>query len=404
MYGNKNYSPILAAAVMVAVLTIAGCGSKPASGPGGMAGAAMSPSEVSVVTIQPQNLPVTSELPGRLNAIRTAQVRARVAGVLLRQDVRGGSDVKAGQPLFQIDPSPLQAALNSARANLSKAIAGQGQAGEKARRYKELVGIEAVSKLDYVNAAAAAQQANADVAAARAAVQTARLNLGYATVRSPITGHMGTPSVTEGALVGQNEATLLATVQQLDPIYLDLTESSADVLKLRRAVDSGQLKSVHPGEANVSLTLEDGSVYAHSGKLLFSDVTVDQGTGMITLRAEFPNPDHLLLPGMYARARFEQAVDTNVLLIPQQSLVRGPNGTATVMAVGPDGKAAVRPVTVGKAVGDKWVITSGLKAGDRVIVDGLQKAKPGLPVKAVSFTGATATQVTPTAAPAAKAQ
>jgi membrane fusion protein (multidrug efflux system) len=259
------------------------------------------------------------------------------------------------------------------------------QAQALADRYEKLVKINAVSQQDYDNAVAAAAQGNASVMVAKAALETASLNLGYATVTAPISGRIGQALVTEGALVGQGEATELAVIQQMDPIYFDFTESSTELLKLRQQFDSGQLKKVAPDEAKISLLLEDGTVYPHEGKLLFSDVTVDPTTGMVTLRAEFPNPDDLLLPGMFARARLEQAMDSNAITVPQRGVAYGADGKPAVTVVTADNKVEIRPITVSSAEGNNWIVTGGLKAGDRVILEGLQKIQPGMVVKPVPF-------------------
>jgi membrane fusion protein, multidrug efflux system len=351
-------------AISLALFFLAGCGQKQQN-------VMPPPPEVGVITIQTELLSITTELPGRIDPVRTAQVRARVAGILLKRVFEEGSDVKAGDVLFQIDPAPFKAALDSADANLL-------QAQQLVQRYKPLVVINAVSKQDYDNAVSAEAQA-------KAAQEIAALNLGYCTVTAPISGRIGQALVTEGALVGQSEATELAVIQQMDPIYFDFTESSTEVLKLRREFENGQLKKVAPDEAKISLLLEDGTTYPHEGKLLFSDVTVDPTTGMVTLRAEFPNPDDLLLPGMFARARLEQAVDANAIEVPQRGVVYGANGEPTVMAVTPDNKVEVLPVTVSSAEDNNWIVTSGLKAGDRVILEGLQKVQPGMTVKPVPF-------------------
>lgn len=346
------------------LIVLSGCGKKQQN-------LAPPPPEVGVITIQSAPLPITMELPGRIDPVRTAQVRARVAGILLKRIFTEGSDVKEGDTLFQIDPAPLQAAYDSANANLL-------QAQQLVRRYKPLVEINAVSEQDYDNAVSAEAQA-------KAAQEIAAFNLGYATVTSPISGRIGQALVTEGALVGQGEATEMAVIQQLDPIYFDFTESSTELLKLRREFDSGQLKKVAPDEAKISLLLDDGTTYPHEGKLLFSDITVDPTTGMVTLRAEFPNPGELLLPGMFARAQLEQAVDSNAITVPQRGVVYGANGQPTVTALTPDNKVEILPVTVSSAEGNQWIITSGLKAGDRVILEGLQKVQPGMVVKPVPF-------------------
>jgi len=371
------------ATASLALFLFAGCGKKPQA-------AAPPPPEVGVMTVRTQALPITTELPGRIDAVRTAEVRARVAGILLKQVYREGSDVKAGDVLFQIDPAPLQAVYDSAKASLAKAEANVKQTQAQAQRDEVLVKIHAVSQQDYDTAVSAAAQGNADVLAAKAALETASLNLGYTTVTAPISGRIGKALVTEGALVGQNEATELAVIQQLDPIYFDFTQSSTEGLKLRQAFAAGKLKNVAPGEAKLTLLLEDGTTYPHAGKLLFSDITVDPTTGMVTLRAEFPNPDDLLLPGMFARARLEQAVDSQAITVPQRGVTYGADGNPTVMVVTPDDKVEIRPVTVSAAAGNDWIITSGLKAGEQVILEGFQKAQPGMTVKPVPFEPAAA--------------
>jgi membrane fusion protein, multidrug efflux system len=370
----KNFSVILVLSLPV----ISGCRGRQNQ-------MATPPPEVGVITIQSAPLPITTELPGRIDPVRTAQVRARVAGILLKRVFTEGSDVTAGEVLFQIDPAPLQAIYDGAKASLASAEANLKQAQALADRYEKLVKINAVSKQDYDNAVAAAAQDNASVLVAKAALETASLNLGYATVTAPISGRIGQALVTEGALVGQGEATEMAVIQQMDPIYFDFTESSTELLKLRQEFDNGQLKKVAPDEAKITLLLEDGTVYPREGKLLFSDVTVDPTTGMVTLRAEFPNPDDLLLPGMFARAQLEQAVDSNAITVPQRGVAYGANGKPTVTVVTPDNKVEVRPVTVSSAEDNKWIVTSGLKAGDRVILEGLQKVQPGMTVKPVPF-------------------
>ena len=341
--------------------------------------------EVGVVTVSSQNLPVTTELPGRIDAVRVAQVRARATGILLKRLFTEGSEVKEGDVLFQIDPAPLQANYDSAAASSAKAKAVLTQMQAKANRFKELVAIYAVSKQDYDDAFAAALQAKADIKTAKAAMKTASLNLGYASVTAPISGKIGEAKATEGALVSQSAATELAVIQQRDPIYFDFTQSSTDVLRLRSSFDKGKLQKVSPDETKVTLLLEDGTTYPYPGKLLFSDITVDPTTGMITLRAEFPNPDHLLLPGMFARVQLEQAIQQNAISVSQRAVTLGANGSATVMTVTEDNKAEVRPIKLGDAIGDKWTVIDGLKPGDTVIVEGLQKVKPGAVVKTVAF-------------------
>jgi membrane fusion protein (multidrug efflux system) len=345
--------------------------------------AATPPPEVTIETITPRRVAVTNELPGRIEAVRVAQVRARVAGILLKRVFEEGADVKAGDTLFLIDPAPFEANLLSAQANLAKAQATESQARAIAERYKALLEVEGVSRQDYDNAAAAALEAAAEVEASKAAVTNATLSLGYATVTAPISGRIGRALVTEGALVGQNETTPLATIQQLDPVYFDFTQSSTDVLRLRRAVEAGSVKSFAPGTAQVTLLLEDGSTYQQPGKLLFSDISVDPNTGMLSLRAEFPNPDRLLLPGMFARGRVEQAVNEEAITAPMRAVSRGAGGAATALVVGEGNKVESRDLKLGNAVGDRWIVTEGLKAGDRIVVEGLQKTRPGGVVRPV---------------------
>jgi membrane fusion protein (multidrug efflux system) len=341
--------------------------------------------EVSVVTVAPERVQRTTELPGRINSMRDAQVRARATGILLKRLFEEGSNVKEGQVLFQIDPAPLEASLNSAKASMARAQAMLNESKANVERYKELVPINAISKQVYDQAVATLGQNDAEVLAAKAAVQTAELNLGYAQVTAPISGRIGKALVTEGALVSATEATQLAVIRQLDPVYFDFTQSSTEVLRLKRALENGALESVAPGEARVTLILEDGTVYRHTGKLLFSDISVDPTTGMITLRAEFPNPENLLMPGMFARAQIVEGVKAGALTVPQRTITRGPTGAATVLVVNNESKVEVRTLETDGEVGNKVVVTRGLKAGERVMVEGSQKAPPGSVVKPVPF-------------------
>ena len=376
----------LASALAIAV-TLAGCGKQPdAPAPG--------PAEVGVITIQPQKLAVTTELPGRTSAYQIAEVRPQVGGILQQRLFREGADVKAGAPLYQIDPATYQAAWNSARGLLASAEASALQARLKAGRYKELVAIKAVSQQDYDDAVAMQQQSAAQVSVARAAVDSARINLGFTRVTSPISGRIGKSSVTSGALLTANQAATLTTVQQLDPIYVDVTQSSTELLRLRRAAEAGQVQR-DGGKIKVSLRLEDGSVYGQSGTLEFSDITVDPETSTVTLRAVFPNPRQELLPGMYVRAELAEGVDEQAILAPQQGVSRNSKGEATALVVGAGNKVEPRTLQVSRTVGDKWLVRAGLKAGDRLIVDGLQKAKPGSEVKPVPFTATTTTAAAP---------
>jgi membrane fusion protein (multidrug efflux system) len=355
---------------------------------------------VGVVTATPGTVGLQTELPGRTEASRVAQVRARVAGIVQRQLFREGSEVKAGQPLFQIDAAPYQATLASARATLARAEANLMQTQAQATRYKPLVEANAISQQDYVAAVAAQKLAEADVAAGKAAVQTAQINLGYAAVNSPISGRVGRALVTEGALVGQGEVTQLAVVQQIDPLFVNITQPVADVMRLRAALASGKLQGTGQS-VPVRILLDDGSVYAQPGKLLFSDLSVDPTTGQISLRAEVPNPKGQLLPGMYVRARLEQSAASNAILLPQQAVQRSAQGDS-VMVVGADGMVAPRPVKVGTAKDNQWVVLDGLKAGEQVMVDGFQKLRGKAPVKAVPWKGAAAPGAAP-AAPSASA-
>src|SRR5882762_2111011 len=341
------------------------------------------PPEVTVVTVHREPVPVTTELPGRTSAYLVAQVRARVDGIVQKREFKEGADVKAGQRLYQIDPAPYRAALDSALAALQKAQANVAAMNAQAERYKILIGGNGVSKQEYDNAIAAQAQAAADVASSNAAVQTARINLGYTEVVSPITGRTGLSLVTQGAYVQASAATLLTTVQQIDPIYVDLTQTSVAGLQLRRDVANGQLKENGPDQAKVTLTLEDGAKYPAIGTLQFTDITVDPGTGSVTVRAVFPNPDHVLLPGMFVRARIEEGINDNALLVPQQGVTHDPSGHATALVVGPDNKVELRIVQATRTLGDQWVVQGGLNEGERVIVAGVQKAQPGILVRAV---------------------
>lgn len=360
-------------------------GAAPGAVPGGTAGAgAPPPPAVGVVKVSPGDVGLLTELPGRTEASRVAQVRARAAGILTSRAFEEGSDVKAGQLLFSIDPAPYQAALASAQAQLARAEGTLMQAQANADRAKPLLEAKAISEQESINAQAARQQAQAEVAAARAAVQTAQLNLGYASVTAPIAGRIGRAQVTEGALVGQGEATPLALIQQVDPIYVNFTQPAADVLRLRAAIARGQFKKAGPDAAAVTLQLEDGSTHPQPGKLLFSDLSVDPTTGQITLRAIVPNPKKTLLPGLFVRVRIEQAQAPGAMLLPQQAVSRGPQGD-TVRVVGEDNMVDTRPVKVGPARDGQWVVLEGLKAGEQVMVDGFQKLRGKGPVKPVPW-------------------
>ncbi len=331
------------------------------------------PPEVTVVTVRPQSVPVVSELPGRTSAYLVAQVRARVDGIVLRREFQEGSDVRTGQRLYQIDPAPLRAALDNAMAVEQKMHAALASANALAERYKILLPGNGVSRQEFDNAMATQGQASADLAAARAAVQQARINLGYTNVGSPIAGRVGLSLVTPGAFVQAGAATLMATVQQIDPIYVDVSQSSAEALRFRRD---------QAGGGKVTLLLEDGSEYPLPGELAFTDITVDPNTGSITVRAVFPNPDHVLMPGMFVRARIEQGL-TEAILVPQQGVTRNPQGQATALVIDADNKVALRALKATRTLGDQWLVEGGLTAGERVIVAGLQRVQPGAQVRAI---------------------
>jgi membrane fusion protein (multidrug efflux system) len=361
---TTHIKPIISILLLTAALTGCGGGDKPSAGPG--PGAAMPPPEVDVITVVPGKATLTQDLPGRLQAYRTAQVRARVEGVVEKKLFQEGSDVKAGDSLFLIDPHIYRAAAASAKADL--AIARQN-----VERYKPLLEIRAVSQQEFDLAEAKAKQA--EDASTRAAE-----DLENTTVPAAISGRIGRAMVTEGALVGKGEATLLATIEQVDPIYVNFTESGADLLRLQQAIKAGKLR--HADSAKVELLLEDGSVYPKSGKIFFTDLAVDPGTGSVLLRAEFPNPKRELLPGMFAHIRFPEAMAENVIRLPQRAVQAGPQGQF-VMVVGAENKATPMPVKTGEMAGSDFIISEGLNGGERVIVNGLQKARPGTEVKAV---------------------
>jgi membrane fusion protein (multidrug efflux system) len=370
------------------VAALVACGQSDVPPPPVAPGGGMPAPQVGVVVAKPGEVGLRTELPGRLEASRVAQVRARAAGILVQRQFREGSDVKAGQLLFRIDPGPYEAALQSARANLARAEASLVQAKSLADRYQPLVAENAVSQQDYANAVSAQKMAEAEVAAAKATVQTATINLGYANVTAPISGRIGRALVTEGALVGQGEATPLAVIQQIDPLYVNFTQPASEALRLRRAMEAGQLKAAGSGAAEVSVLLEDGTEYQHKGKLLFADLTVDTSTGQVTLRAEVPNPQGELLPGLYVRVQMEQAMVNNAITVPQQAVTRTDAGD-TLTVVDAEGKLSTRNVKVVAGKDNQWIVTEGLQEGEQVMVDGFQKLQmlpPGTPVKAVPWT------------------
>ena len=396
---------LLLAAVLAACGQGNNAGAAPGAGPGSPGGA-VPPPEVGVMAVALGDVGLQTELPGRLEASRTAQVRARAAGIVQQRLFREGTDVRAGQALFRIDAAPYAAAVASSNASLARAQANLGQAAGVAERYKPLVEANAISKQEYATAVSAQKAAEAEVAVGRAAVQTAQIALNHASVTAPISGRIGRALVTEGALVGQGEATPLAIIQQVDPMYVNFTQSATEVLNLRRALEQGRLQRTAGAEGvSVRVVLEDGTEHPSPGRLLFSDLSVDPTSGQLTLRAEVPNPNGNLLPGLYVRVRLEQAKAGNAVLLPQQAVTRSNQGD-TVMVVATDGKVAPRPVKVGTAQGANWVILDGLKAGEQVMVDGFQKLRPGSPVKPVPWNagkpaGPAAAQAAPASAASA---
>ncbi|EHM7062004.1 multidrug efflux RND transporter periplasmic adaptor subunit AcrA [Salmonella enterica] len=379
MNKNRGLTPLAVVLMLSGSLALTGCDDKQ-----DQQGGQQMP-EVGVVTLKTEPLQITTELPGRTVAYRIAEVRPQVSGIILKRNFVEGSDIEAGVSLYQIDPATYQATYDSAKGDLAKAQAAANIAELTVKRYQKLLGTQYISKQEYDQALADAQQATAAVVAAKAAVETARINLAYTKVTSPISGRIGKSSVTEGALVQNGQASALATVQQLDPIYVDVTQSSNDFLRLKQELANGSLKQEN-GKAKVDLVTSDGIKFPQSGTLEFSDVTVDQTTGSITLRAIFPNPDHTLLPGMFVRARLQEGTKPTALLVPLQGVTRTPRGDATVLVVGADNKVETRQIVASQAIGDKWLVTDGLKAGDRVVVSGLQKVRPGAQVKVQEIT------------------
>ena len=368
---------ILARSVGLALLAsglLAGCGDK---GEAGQGAGEMPPAAVDVVTLHAAPLQLMSELTGRTAPLRVAEVRPQVNGIILKRLFTEGSDVKAGQLLYQIDPAVYQAAVASAAANLAKAQANEQSARLKAQRYAELVKVKAISRQEYDDADAAWKQQVAEIGAAKAALQSANINLAYTRITAPISGRIGKSAVTEGALVTAQQADSLTSISQLDPMYVDVRQSTADLLRLKRQVAAGKLVQDESKGAKVRFQLEDGSQYSEEGSLQFSDVTVDETTGMVTLRVLVPNPHDLLLPGMFMRATLQEGERPEGLLVPQTAVTRTPKGGATVMVVTADNKVELREVQLSRVVGDSWVVESGLKTGEKVIVAGLQKVKPG---------------------------
>jgi membrane fusion protein (multidrug efflux system) len=367
--------------VVACLAGLAACDRKPAPP------AAPPPAKVGVVTLKQQSVVLTTELPGRTEAFLTADVRPQVSGVVTRRIFTEGSDVRLGQQLYQIDPATYKAAYDTAMATLQYDRAALATARAKTARYKPLAAAQAVSRQDYDDAVATSGEAVANIATAMASIEQANINLAYTKVMAPIAGRIGRSSVTPGALVTADQTTALSTITQLDPIYVDVTQPATTLLRLQQELAAGKLQRIGPNQAKVTLLLEDGSAYDAPGVLQFSEVTVDQGTGTVLLRAIFPNHDHLLLPGLYVRGELAEGSNDKAILVPQQGVSRNPHGDATVMLVGPGNKAMLRVVQASQAIGANWLVTSGLAAGDRVIVDGLQQLRPGMEVEATETAG-----------------
>jgi membrane fusion protein (multidrug efflux system) len=367
------YLPLL----LTALAPLTACDRKPA------APKAPPAPQVGYVIMKPQPVVLTTELPGRTEAFLTADVRPQVGGVITRRIFTEGGDVRLGQQLYQIDPATYKATYDSAMATLQYDRAALATARAKTTRYKPLAAAQAVSRQDYDDAVAGSGEAAANIATAMASIEQANINLAYTKVLAPISGRIGRSTVTPGALVTAGQTTALATITQLDPIYVDVTQPATTLLRLRHELAAGQLQRTGPNQAKVTLMLEDGSAYPVAGTLQFSEVNVDEGTGTVLLRAIFPNPDHMLLPGLYVREELQEGINESAILVPQQGVSRNTHGDATVMLVGADGRAALRVIQATRAIGTNWLVTGGLAAGDHVIVDGLQQLRPGMPVQAI---------------------
>jgi membrane fusion protein (multidrug efflux system) len=386
---SSNYLPRLKACLIATTMLSLTAGMAAAQAPG-----SMPPPAVGVLELQAKPVPVMSELPGRIAATRVSEVRARVSGILQERVFEQGSLVKAGDVLYRIDPRLFKVRVASAEASLQRANATKKNAEQQLDRQKNLRERNVASGVEYDTAAVNLAQADADVALAQAALDEAKINLEYTEVRAPITGIIGGALVTEGALVTADGTQNLALIQQVDPVYADFTQSAQDLLTLKRAVSTGKLESPAPGQARVELVFDGGDVYGHAGKLLFSSASVDATTGQVTLRAEFPNPDGDLLPGMYVRVHIEQAVRQGALAIPQRAVTRTADGKPQVYVVGDGNKAQLRDVTLGQSIGNEWVVEAGLKPADRVIVDGVQKVQPDVPVEPTPWTPDTTSDAT----------
>jgi membrane fusion protein, multidrug efflux system len=388
------YELLSAVAFLTLTMALTGCG----SGSGQQAGPPPLP-EVATVTLQPQQVELTTELPGRTSPHLVAEIRPQVNGIIQKRLFREGADVKAGQLLYQIDPAPFQVAYDSAKASLAKAQANLPSIRLRAERYRELLADRAVSKQDYDDATAAMEQARAEIAYWKSQVDAARINLGYTRVTAPISGRIGKSSVTDGALVTAYQPTALATIQQLNPIYVDVTQASAELLRLKRQMESGQLNSTGAGSRKVRILLEDGTPYPLEGTLQFRDITVDPATGSFALRIVVPNPNYLLLPGMFARAVVQEGIAEQAILVPQQGVSRTPKGDAIALVLDGANTVKQRQLSLNRAIGDQWLISDGLKAGDRLIVEGMMRVQPGAAVKAVPWEGPKPGQERPKAQP-----
>ncbi len=399
MQMNDRVKRIATMGVLILGLITSGCPSQQAAPPPALP-------EVAVVTVQAERVILTTELPGRTSAYFVAEIRPQVNGIVQEVLFHEGSDVKAGSVLYQIDPAPYQAAYKNALAALTRSEANLPPVRLKAERFRELVGRKAISQQDFDNADAALKQAEADVESSKAAVESARINLAYTRITAPISGRIGKSNVTVGALATAYQGSAFATIQQLDPIYVDATQSSANLLQLKRNMAAGRIKGDGPNQTRVKLLLEDGTPYPQEGTLKFSEVTVDPSTGSFILRMVFPNPKHVLLPGMYVRAVVQEGEVDRAILVPQQGVSRDPKGNPVTLIVDGESKVQQRMIAVDRAIGDKWLITDGLKPGDRLIVEGMQKVRPGASVKVASFdaSGKDSSDAAKKAQPAAKAK
>jgi membrane fusion protein (multidrug efflux system) len=375
---NDRVKRIAAMGVLIVGLITSGCGSQQAAPQPGIP-------EVAIVTVNPERVVLTTELPGRTSAYFVAEIRPQVNGIVQERLFNEGSDVKAGSVLYRIDPAPYQAAYDNAAAALARSEANLPPIRLKAERYKELIAVKAISQQDFDNAVAALKQAEADIDYSKAAVESARINLAYTRITAPIPGRIGKSNVTVGALATAYQGSPFATIQQLDPIYVDAPQSSANLLQLKRSIAAGRIKGTGPDQARVKLLLEDGTPYPQEGTLKFSEVTVDPSTGSFILRMVFPNPKYTLLPGMYVRAVVQEGVVDRAILVQQQGVSRDPKGNPLALIVDADGKVQQRMITVARAIGDRWLVSEGLNPGDRVIVEGSQRIRPGSSVKVVPF-------------------